>query len=361
MIESVRLAEQADWFSMERNALVRRPEVLLVMDDRALRMQFGPEEATRLGTLATLADPLRVTSYDTPEAKARLADVEVLITSWGAPRITAEVLDLAPNLRAVLHCAGTVRPLVSDAVWERGLLVTNAVAENALPVAEFAVAAIVMAGKKAPFLANVARTRRDDWSYVNEHGELSNRGRTVGIVGFSRTGRQVVARLTAPGTGPQTREILVADPLADAAAVAAAGARLVPLDELLASSDVVSLHAPELPSTHQLIGERELALLPDAATLINTARGAVVDTAALERACATGRIYAILDVTDPEPLPAESVLYDLPNVMITPHIAGSLGTEARRMTASALDELERYALGTEPTSVVRRADMEFVA
>lgn len=341
--------------------MVRRPEALLVMDDRARRMQFGPDEDARLRALATLGEPVRVTAYDTPEAKERLADVEVLLTSWGAPRISSDVLELAPRLRAVLHCAGTVRPLVSDAVWERGLLVTNAVAENALPVAEFTVAAIFMAGKKAPFLANVARTRRADWSYVGEHGNLSNREGTVGIVGFSRTGRQVVARLTVPGSGPETREILVADPLVDPAVVAEAGARLVPLDELLAASDIVSLHAPELPSTRHLIGARELALMADGATLINTARGAVVDTAALERECATGRIYAMLDVTEPEPLPASSVLYDLPNVMITPHVAGSLGSETRRMTAAALDELERYARGDAPRSVVTRADMEFVA
>lgn len=341
--------------------VVRRPEALLVMDDRARRMQFGPEEDARLRALATLGDPVRVTAFDTPEAKERLVDVEVLVTSWGAPRITAEVLDLAPHLRAVLHCAGSVRPLVSDAVWERGLLVTNAVAENALPVAEFTVAAIFMAGKKAPFLASVARTRRADWSFVDEHGVLSNRDRTIGVVGFSRTGRQVVARLTAPGSGPESREILVADPLADPAAVAAAGARLVPLDELLAVSGIVTLHAPELPSTRKLIGARELALMPDGATLINTARGAVVDTAALERECASGRLYAMLDVTDPEPLPSSSVLYDLPNVMITPHVAGSLGTEARRMTGAALDELERYARGEALRSTVTRADMEFVA
>ena len=346
---------------MERSAVVRRPEALLVMDDRALRMQFGPDEDSRLRAIARLGEPARVTAYDTPEARARLADVEVLVTSWGAPRLTAEVLGLAPNLRAVVHCAGSVRSLVSDAVWDRGLLVTNAVAENALPVAEFTVAAILMAGKKAPFLANIARKRRDDWSYLDEHGDLSNRDRVVGIVGFSRTGRQVVARLTVPGSGPETREILVADPFADAAAVADAGARLVPLDELLAASDIVSLHAPELPSTRNLIGARELALLSDGATLINTARGTVVDTAALERECSTGRIYAMLDVTEPEPLPASSVLYDLPNVMITPHIAGSLGTEARRMTAAALDELERYARGEASRSAVTREDMEFVA
>jgi len=97
-----------------------------------------------------------------------------------------------------------------------------------------------------------------------------------------------------------------------------------------------------------------LALLPDGATVINTARGSVIDTAALERECATGRLNAILDVTDPEPLPPGSLLATLPNVMITPHIAGSLGTETRRMTAQALDELQRYVEGTPPLDNVTR-------
>ena len=305
-------------------------------------MQFGPDEATRLGAIATLGEPLCVASYDTPEAKDRLADVEVLLTSWGAPRITEDVLDLAPNLRAVLHCAGTVRPLVSDAVWDRGLLVTNAVAENALPVAEFTVAAIVMAGKKAPFLANIARTRRDDWSYLDEHGVLSNRDRIVGIVGFSRTGRQVVARLTVPGSGPETREILVADPLVDPAVVAEAGARLVSLDELLAASDIVSLHAPELPSTRHLIGARELALMPDGATLINTARGAVVDEDAMCDALRSGHIaHAGLDVFTVEPLPPGHPLTKLPNVTLSAHSAFRTPEASDNLIGAALDHCRR--------------------
>jgi phosphoglycerate dehydrogenase-like enzyme len=128
----------------------------------------------------------------------------------------------------------------------------------------------------------------------------------------------------------------------------------VELDELLTRSEILSLHLPELPETRQAIGARELALLPDGATVINTARGAVVDTAALERECATGRLNAILDVTDPEPLPAGSRLAELPNVMITPHIAGSLGTETRRMSAQALGELDRYVRGEPPLDAATR-------
>jgi phosphoglycerate dehydrogenase-like enzyme len=151
-----------------------------------------------------------------------------------------------------------------------------------------------------------------------------------------------------------TAAVLVHDPYADAAAVAAEGAQLVELDELLMRSEILSLHLPELPQTRHAIGARELALLPDGATIINTARGSVIDTLALERECVSGRLSAILDVTDPDPLPVGSPLAGLPNVMLTPHIAGSLGTETRRMSAQALAELERFVLGEPALNAVTR-------
>ena len=97
--------------------------------------------------------------------------------------------------------------------------------------------------------------------------------------------------------------------------------------------------------------------MKDHATLINTARGSLVDTKALEAECATGRIIALLDVTEPEPLPADSALYNLPNVIITPHIAGSLGTETRRMSDAALDDLERYLDGRDLLAQVVHEDL----
>lgn len=327
-----------------------RPRALLVMRSDSFRVQFGSEELRRLHELAELADPVWTDDLDGPAVRARLARAEVLLTSWGCPELTAGRLDAAPELRAVFHCAGSVRPIVSDAVWKRGLLVTSAAEANATPVAEYTLAAIIFAGKKAHLLAAQSRQQPADWYAVNHRDDLSNYGRTIGIVGFSRTGRRVVDRLRALDTA----EVLVTDPYADAAAVAAAGGRLVALDELLARAEILSLHLPELPETRHAIGARELALLPDGATVINTARGSVIDTAALERECATGRLHAILDVTDPEPLPPGSVLATLPNVMITPHIAGSLGTETRRMTAQALDELQRYVEGTPPLDNVTR-------
>jgi phosphoglycerate dehydrogenase-like enzyme len=108
---------------------------------------------------------------------------------------------------------------------------------------------------------------------------------------------------------------------------------------------VVSVHAPELPATHHLISRDRLAMMRTGATLINTSRGSLVDQQALTDELVRGRLSAVLDVTVPEVLPADSPLYDLPNVLLTPHIAGSLGNELHRMAAAAADELERYVSG----------------
>lgn len=326
----------------------RRPRSLIVMADEPFEDMWGAAEIARLHRLADVDEPVQVSTLDTGDALARLREVEVLISSWQCPRLDADVLAHAPALTTVLHAAGSVRPLVSEALWDRGIQISSAADQNAIPVAEFAVAAVIMAGKKAPFVAAAARTARDDWSrHRDAFGPLTNLDRTVGIIGYSTIGRRVVAHLASLDV-----EILVYDPVVDPATIAAAGARPVELHQLLAHSDTVSVHAPSLPSTYRMIGVDELALLPDHATVINTARGALIDHDALAAECATGRLNAILDVTDPEPLPADSVLYDLPNVMITPHIAGSLGSETRRMSRHALDELERYITGEPLASVV---------
>ena len=329
---------------------MHRPQALLVMRRETFRTQFGAEEMLRLRASADLGDPVWSDELDAPRTRARLAEAEVLLTSWGTPELSAERLDAAPRLRAVFHCAGSVRSIVTEEIWNRGILVTSAAEANATPVAEYTLAAIIFAGKKAHVLAAETRREPAGWGAIVDREDLSNHGRTIGIVGFSRTGRQVVERLRQLDTAA----VLVHDPYADPVAVAAAGGQLVELDEVLARAEILSLHVPELPQTRHAIGARELAMLPDGATVINTARGSVIDTDALERECASGRLSAILDVTEPDPLPVGSTLAGLPNVMITPHIAGSLGTETRRMSAQALGELERYVRGEPPLDAVTR-------
>jgi phosphoglycerate dehydrogenase-like enzyme len=181
-------------------------------------------------------------------------------------------------------------------------------------------------------------------------------GTTVGVIGASRIGRLVIERLRAFDT-----DILLADPYVDEAAARALGAELVDLDELCRRSDLVTVHAPNLPETHHLLDARRLALFRDGAVLVNTARGALVDTAALTEECATGRIDAILDVTDPEPLPAEHRLHHLPNVFVTPHIAGATGRELRRLGEFAAGEVERLVRGEPLNGLVREGDLPRIA
>ncbi|MBT0567071.1 hydroxyacid dehydrogenase [Williamsia sp. CHRR-6] len=318
------------------------------MDDDTFRLQFGPAELARLRAVATVSDPIRLGELRSPTARARLAHTEVLLTSWGCPPLDAEVLGSAPRLQAVFHAAGSVRGHVSSAVFDRGIVVTTAADANAEPVAQYTLAAVLWSFKKAPFLAADARVHRADWSYREARGELSGRDRVVVVVGFSRVGRRVTELLRITDSA----EVVVVDPITDPDEIRRAGAQPATLANALPRADVLSLHAPSLPETRHMIGAAELAALPRFATVINTARGALIDTAALEHACGTGRLHAVLDVTDPEPLPPDSPLYDLPNVMLTPHVAGSLGGEARRMSAAALDELERFARGDPPRAPV---------
>ncbi|WP_448809016.1 hydroxyacid dehydrogenase [Agromyces bauzanensis] len=330
-----------------------RPAALIAMWPEAFAQQFDEQRVGRLETLVELVSPTPVVDFGDPSLAAELARVEVLVTSWGAPRLTADVLRRMPALRAVFHAAGTVRGLATDAFWERGITITSAAEANSIPVAEFTFASIVLADKRAQFLAREPLAHRDDWRSRLLTDGYSNLGRTIGVVGFSRIGRRVVALLRRL----EDVTILVADPHAEPETVTAAGATLTSLGDLLARVDVLSLHAPELPETRRMIGAAELALLRRGATVVNTARGSLIDTDALTAECVSGRLDAVLDVTDPEPLPADSPLYRLPNVSITPHIAGSLGSETRRMSDAALDELARWTLGLPLESQVLLADL----
>lgn len=333
--------------------MTRLPAALLLMDETTFTTQFDDSRLERLSGLTSLGETPWAPSLDAADVHGQLAGVEVLITSWGVPVLDQGALERMPSLKAVFHCAGSVRPFATPALWERDITVCNGADSNAIPVAEFTFASIILAGKRAQVLANDSRTHRGERSFSMSRGELGNLGRTLGIVGYSRIGRRVVDMLRLL----EDAIILVADPYADPAEVAAAGATLLPLEEMLPRVDVLSIHAPSLPSTHHMIGARELAALAGNTTIINTARGDLIDTAALTAECRTGRLSAILDVTDPEPLPADSELYDLPNVILTPHLAGSLGAETRRMVDEALTDLQRYNEGKPLLAQVLAEDM----
>jgi phosphoglycerate dehydrogenase-like enzyme len=312
----------------------------------------------RLSELVDIDSRLVLDSFARPEAAAALATAEFLITSWGCPPIDRQVLDAAPRLRAVLHAAGTVRELITEPCWERGLLVSSAAQANAIPVAEYTLAAILFAGKNAFALREAFSRESLGREPIDAHADptLGNHRRRIGVIGASRVGRRLLELLR-----PLDLVVSLSDPYVGPDEAAALGATLLPLDELLCGSDIVSLHAPNLPQTHRMLDRRRLALIPDGATLINTSRGALIDPDALSDELVSGRLNAVLDVTEPEPLPADSPLYRLPNVFLTPHIAGSLGNELERLGGAVVEELGRLVAGLPLEYQVLRSDLDRVA
>ncbi|MEU2428346.1 hydroxyacid dehydrogenase [Streptomyces sp. NPDC007861] len=307
--------------------------------------------------LHRVADPvpdLVVDDFSRPAAAAALRETEVLFTGWGCPRIDEAVLAAAPRLRAVVHAAGSVRGHITDACWDRGIAVSSAAAVNALPVAEYTVATVLLSNKRVLEVREEYRTHRGETrNWRAEFPAVGNYRRTVGIVGASTIGRRVIELLR-----PYDLDVLVHDPFLSPAEATVLGVRKRELDELCRACDVVSIHAPELPGTRRMIDRRRLGLMRDGATLINTARGSLVDQDALTDELVAGRLRAVIDVTEPEVLPAGSPLYDLPNVLLTPHFAGSFGNELHRMADCAVGELGRYAAGLDFAHPVLRERLD---
>lgn len=291
-------------------------------------------------------------------AEADLASVEIVVGSWGCSVLDAALLARMPRLRLLAYAAGTVKHTVTPAVWEHGILVSSAAAANAVPVAELTFAAIVMIAKDVFRIRDRHREVRGTEPVVGRGpaGPVGTRGLRIGVVGASNIGRLLIGRLHTLDV-----EIAVADPYLDADDAAGLGVTAMPLDDLVAWADVVTIHAPELPSTRHMFDTARLARMRDGAWLVNTARGSLVDTDALTRECERGRLCAWLDTPDPEPLPADSPLYDMPNVVLTPHIAGSLGNEVSRMGDLAVAEVRRFLAGDPLLHPVLATDLERIA
>lgn len=260
---------------------------------------------------------MRLTTLPAPseeEHRARLAEAEYMIVAMQT--VDDALLAQAPRLRLIQQQGVGYNNLDLDAARARGIPVAlNPAGLEA--VAEHAVMLMLLVLRQYRLVDEaVRRGEWPQWDYRMTSGQLI--GRTVGIIGFGRIGR-MVARLLKPWNVTVLYNDIVRPP---ADVEAELGARFRPLDDLLAEADVVTLHVPLYPDTRGLIGRRELALMKKGAILVNTARGPVVDREALVDALTSGHLAgAGLDVTDPEPPPADDPLRHMPNVYVTPHVA----------------------------------------
>jgi phosphoglycerate dehydrogenase-like enzyme len=310
---------------------------LYALDTDAYEMIYGPDERREIERhVEMVARPqTRQSLAARPEL---LRDVEVLFSGWGAPVADEAFLDCAPRLEAIFYASGAVGCWMSEAVWHRGVLVTSAYAANAIPVAEYTLSTILFSLKHGWQLARATREQRTFPRRDDAPGCYQS---TVGLISLGAIGRAVLKLLR-----PFDLRVLAYDPLLTDAEAERLGVRNVPLDVLFRESDVISVHSPDLPETEGLISGAMLCSMRQGGTFINTARGQVVrEPEMIDVLTRRPDLQAVLDVTCPEPPQPDSPLYTLPNVLLTPHIAGSVGNECRRMGRYMVEELERYVAG----------------
>lgn len=269
-----------------------------------------------------------------------LAGARISVTEMGA--FTARVFDARPELRMVAVCRGGPVNVDLAAATRHGVAVSFAPGRNAPAAAEFAIGLMLAALRRIPTAdaeLKQGRWRGDFYAYEESGDELD--GATVGLVGYGAIGRRVARVLRAFGA-----HVLVADPYADPGAARADGVEPVELDELMRRSAVVSLHARLTPETRHLVDARRLALLPEGAVLVNSARGDLLDHAPLPGMLTSGRLRALaLDVYDVEPPPDDWPLHGVPNVVTAPHLAGATRQTAHRAAAITAAEVGRFVRG----------------
>jgi len=252
-----------------------------------------------------------------------------------ATQVDAEVLAAAPKLKVVARAGVGLDNVEVPAATARGVLVVNAPTSNIVSAAEHAVALLLSVARRVP--AASASLRGGEWKRSSYAGVELN-GKTVGVIGLGKIGQLFAQRLAAFGT-----ELIAYDPYASPARAAQLGIELVPLDELLERSDVISIHLPKTPETKGLIGAEALKKVKPGVIIVNAARGGLLDENALADAIREGHVGgAGIDVFDTEPT-TESPLFGLPNVVVTPHLGASTaeaqdraGTDVARSTLLAL-------------------------
>lgn len=264
-----------------------------------------------------------------------LAGVHIAITSWRFPPLSEERLAAAPELRFVMHTGSSVKFLVTDEFWRRGLRISQAGAAMAPAVAELSLAFTLAMLRRLPRLDHALRDGADWYAARSAPRGHEVAGSRIGVVGASRTGRRFVELCLALGADVRVYDPYVepSDPLES---------RRLPLDELLAWSDVVTVHAPATEETRGLLSRKRLALLRDGAAVVNTARSSLVDVDALYDEAASGRLDVATDVYETEPLPSEDRWRRLPNVLLTPHLGGATAQSRRRAGEIVVSEIERF-------------------
>lgn len=288
------------------------------------------------------------------ELAEHLYDQDACIFGWGCPKFATETLKRCPNLKVLSVLGGGVKSYIEASLFEEThIIVTNQANQMAKSVAEAVLAYALAALREIPYydyqLKNGLPWRSDD--YYNE-GLFY---RTMGMIGLGQVGRYVIEFLK-----PFDMEFIIYDPYINPDTIVGKNIRMGTLEEAIEQSDIVSLHAAHTPETHHMINAEKLSKIKEGALLINTARGGVIDEQALIQELKKKRFKAVLDVYEEEPLPLESGLRDLSNVILIPHMGGPTIDMRQYMTIGALRDIDKVLHGKKPEHMITKEQLKIM-
>jgi phosphoglycerate dehydrogenase-like enzyme len=322
--------------------MTERPRAGVNTFREAWEYVFGEDTRARLHEILEIDEASIPARPNDPDSVSRsLEGAQVVLSTWGALPYDDQILRVCPQLSLIAYGAGSVKGFVTPGLMERNVTVCSAVHINARPVAEF-VLGLILTSLKDVFGHNRAMQERGRDGWVRDKGKFQGGyyHTRVGLLGYGRVSDTLIQLL-----GSFDIDVFLNDSHLSESDYKRLGVRGAEQEWILGNCDVVSLHHGNTPANRHMLGEHEFGLLRPGAHFINTARGQLVDEAALAARLAQGDITAYLDVTDPEPPEPGHPFYSLENCILTPHIAGSVGTEPRRMGDYCLREVEHWLSG----------------
>lgn len=312
---------------------------------------FGAGRRERIAGLAEVY-PHVVTGNTFAAHAPALADVQVIFATWGMPCLTDEQLAQLPALEAVFYAGGNVKSFAQPLVDHHVVLV-SAWAVNAIATMQLALSQVLLSCRG--YFRSVRRyAEAHDLALAKAFHRSGAAGETVGLLGMGWVGRRLSAELRTLGF-----RVLASDPFLTPERAQELGVEKVSVEELFRRSYIVSNHIPDLPGTKQILGASLFESMREGATFINTGRGAQVVESHLVRVLKVRPdLTALLDVTDPEPPIASSALWNLRNVVMSPHIGGSIGDEVTRLSDAMIDEFVAWEAGRPLQYQVTREILE---
>jgi phosphoglycerate dehydrogenase-like enzyme len=312
--------------------------VLFAVNQQFRPAMFSDKDCGRISDMCDVIVSEVPSEADKDFMLAHCEDAEIIITGWGTVQLDADIIARAENLKLVTHAGGSVKPIVSDAMWDKGAQITSAAVAIAYGVSEFCLGLILTAPKRV-FWGGLG-TREGKWRDGLEcfGGPFEIYQQKIGVIGAGHVGRRLIRLLK-----DFTCDVLLYDPYCSAEQAEEMGASKVEtLEELFSQCRAVSLNAPSTEETKNMIRGEHFQLLQDGAVFINTARSALVNQDDMMEELRKERFIACLDVTDIEPTPLDHPLRSMPNVILTPHEAGAIAENRLRIGTFVADEIEAF-------------------